>query len=390
MQRLHVFRASSSLCFLLAFWAALSCACSGSSPRDKRGGVSGTTAAGSGGHASLDAAFGNSDASPATLDAGPRPVLRDGEACAWAHAKPVRVVPSVWLTLEYSGATGSLDGFVAHWTKLRDALLAPGAVVDQSQAAVDFGLIVHEGDQEDQPACPKLTSVDPATNNYAAINGATPVTPPPLDGSERDGHPVYALQLARTRFAAARAAAPGVPVVQVVVLANGATNVENICSKDLAAWKQSGEATVEDVGPRVTREAVKALAADGAKVFVISVLDGAGTPDAQSVALAQLGNTGHGVFATTSPAEITAALTTILHDVVSCEFPLNGEVTLGHECEGKVTLEGAPLACNDPNGWRLKDKKTVELVGSACAGLRDHPTNVIEAQFPCAIWKGPD
>jgi hypothetical protein len=66
-----------------------------------------------------------------------------------------------------------------------------------------------------------------------------------------------------------------------------------------------------------------------------------------------------------------------------------GTVTPGQECTGHVTVDGVPVACDDPNGWKLKGASTVEFVGTACANLQSHPAAQIRANFPCASFTPP-
>jgi hypothetical protein len=66
---------------------------------------------------------------------------------------------------------------------------------------------------------------------------------------------------------------------------------------------------------------------------------------------------------------------------------LNGEITNAEgACElGTVNLNGVPLVCNDPNGWRVADATHIELLGTACDQFKLSPTTVLEASFPCDV-----
>jgi hypothetical protein len=204
-----------------------------------------------------------------------------------------------------------------------------------------------------------------------------------------DGHPVYALRIIRDDFAATRRDDTMAHGPQAVIIASGVPWPNDICSSDRGNWSKFNETTDEDVGRRVTREAVAGLADDGVKVFVLTAAPKS-TPDPDNDELAKLGNTGHGRFSVETPEEITAAFEQMLHELISCDFELNGEVTAGHECEGEVSLDGAKLTCNTPDGWRMKDKDTLVLTGASCENLRAHPDAVLSARFPCEVWKGPD
>jgi hypothetical protein len=305
---------------------------------------------------------------------------------AWADAQPARIVPRIWLALEYSVYTLSPVGGSPIWLQLRDALIVDGAVVDQFDDTVEFGIVVDLGGSYDAPGCPMLAVAEPALGNLAAIQAVAPSEPPNLwtDGPNT----FYALDLVRQRFAADRTAAAGKPVVQALVLGRTAS-LDSVCTKDVAALKQGDEEYPETVGMRVAREAVQAMAAEGVKTFVVAVKAGV-DEDQHLDDLAALGNTGHGPFLPSDRAGIADALHEILRELVSCELPLHGEVVLGRECDGRVTLDGNPLSCNDADGWRLRDESTLELVGAACARLRMQSDATVEAKFPCEVFQTPD
>ncbi len=84
-------------------------------------------------------------------------------------------------------------------------------------------------------------------------------------------------------------------------------------------------------------------------------------------------------------AGLRADFERILRDSISCEVTLNGQVTEGLECEGTVEVDGVKVPCDPNDGWRLKDPRTLELVGKACSDLRGKPTAQIRADFPCGV-----
>jgi hypothetical protein len=72
-------------------------------------------------------------------------------------------------------------------------------------------------------------------------------------------------------------------------------------------------------------------------------------------------------------------------EVDGCAFALNVVVRSGEHCQGQVTLDGGTLACDAPNGWRMPDMSTLELVGAACAALQASSTALVRASFPCQV-----
>ncbi|HYJ10019.1 MAG TPA: hypothetical protein VEX18_13445, partial [Polyangiaceae bacterium] len=110
--------------------------------------------------------------------------------------------------------------------------------------------------------------------------------------------------------------------------------------------------------------------------------------------LAELANVGQGyprddamnrLYLANDQAQLATAFATIVDGVRSCAFALDGTVKDGGEAEGTVMLNGAPLALNDPNGWRLSGPSTIELTGSACETVKNTENVTLNASFPCGI-----
>jgi hypothetical protein len=72
----------------------------------------------------------------------------------------------------------------------------------------------------------------------------------------------------------------------------------------------------------------------------------------------------------------------------TCQVELDGSVTAGRECSGKVTLNGFELECNAENGWRMRDARTVQLTGTMCDMFLAASSQVY-AEFPCDAFS-PD
>jgi hypothetical protein len=82
---------------------------------------------------------------------------------------------------------------------------------------------------------------------------------------------------------------------------------------------------------------------------------------------------------------------------------LSGTVEDGQECLGTVEQNGEALSCcrpdasgalrcggmpsGSPNGWRLSDPHSIELLGDACAKfLLGSGASLLNARFPCAVF----
>jgi hypothetical protein len=109
-------------------------------------------------------------------------------------------------------------------------------------------------------------------------------------------------------------------------------------------------------------------------------------------------------FSPMAPDELANTLTLLVGGAIGCEVQLDGEVTVGRECLGTVQMNGNALPCcretggswmcnnaavTDASGWRLKDARTVELVGTECVNFLTATEASLEARFPCDVFS-PD
>lgn len=297
-------------------------------------------------------------------------------ACASAEVHVTRVTPRVWLLVDGSGSmAAALDNSLAgtsRWSVLRDALLADGTgLVSRLQGVVEFGLYVYDGGLSlpgmAGPQCPRAIVSEPALNNAAAMSGVYPAA---QTGASTPTH--YALLDLKKRIDAA-GASPNGPTY-VVLATDGKPN--------LCDFHDGIPAT-----PDTEREAVDTVAqlsAAGTHVFVISMAGADVDLQTHLMAVAAAGKTGTQPFTPTSQDDLAKALTQIIGATASCDVRIQGRVEVGRECTGTVTMNGAPLLCNDANGYRLKpDRQSLELLGSACNALQSAAAPIFRATFPC-------
>ena len=88
-------------------------------------------------------------------------------------------------------------------------------------------------------------------------------------------------------------------------------------------------------------------------------------------------------YTANDPAELQAAFEDILGRARSCSLTLEGTLDLEDAPQGEVVLNGTELGYDDPNGWRVVDPHTIELVGDACREYLDSEELVLTATFPC-------
>lgn len=132
--------------------------------------------------------------------------------------------------------------------------------------------------------------------------------------------------------------------------------------------------------------AIEALAERGVKTFVIGY--DTATPGNEMLAevldgFAQRGGTGDQQHRPVEDeASLTAALESITATISSCSFTLDKAPERADYV--LVTLDGAQLNLDDPNGWRMADERTVEIVGEACNTFKSGP-HLLNAEVQCMV-----
>lgn len=301
---------------------------------------------------------------------------RDAAGCAHVRVEARRVTPNVILVVDQSSSMNERFGDSNRWNALRNSLLAmPDGLIYALQSQVRFGLALYSAEQpnDSEPVpgmCPLITWVDPALNNYDAINdvygSARPIDETPT-GESLDA---------------------------VIDLWQSAP--DHTSDPTIFILATDGEPdTCAQPNPQNGQEEAIAAArrayAMGIRTFIISV--GRGVVSAEH--LQDMANAGQGV----EPGEPDApywvagddqglrdALTAIVGGELSCVVELNGRIDdVSQACTGRVVLNGRDLACDDPNGWRVIDDTHIELLGDACTELQSGPGARLDASFPCGI-----
>jgi hypothetical protein len=315
--------------------------------------------------------------SPGASDSGGRAVVvgrrgssqAEGVSCADGVAIVTRVAPTVWLVVD--GSSSMQSEFAAsesRWDALRSTLMDRTGVVASLQNIVRFGLVIYSGG-ETASQCPTLLTVDPALNNFAAIDAMYPME------TDHEGTPTdRALDYVFTNFAmldrplADTLANP----VYVILATDGAPN--DPCG------------TADD-GP--VRQRVVDLTADasraGANVYVISLAGDDTSLASHLDEVAGVTTSKHRPFVPAKKQQLIEALSGVVTDG-TCQVILNGTVRAGEECKGEVSLEGESLACDRDDGWRLTSPNTLQLTGTACSTFLSKPSSRVEATFPCEIF----
>lgn len=301
--------------------------------------------------------------------------------CAEGTVRASRVTPRVILLLDGScsmstdypsrgGQSASMctDNPNGRWSALRNALLGNNGIVTRLEGLVEFGLVVFGT----QPMCP--ITADPimaSLNNAAAIQGAVGNTPPGMftpTGAALDY--VYRNLIEPTR--------PDSDMGPQIVLL--ATDGEpNSCDDAQTNYQPSIDAANYALSQGIT-------------TYVVSLANSQGEFHDH---LQQLANLGKGMDANSgtaklyepdTPEQLAADLELLIGGAIGCDIALNGEVNPNAACQGSVTLNGQPIACNDPNGWMLVDSRHIRLQGSACDQLMRDMNVSLKADFACSIF----
>lgn len=314
-------------------------------------------------------------------------------ACSTNDVMANPVVPTVMLVIDGSssmngaygnnpdgGVSGMVDAgsAITRWQALRHSLIDPAeGVVPALQGRLKFGLAVFAT----APTCPlPLGVIDPALDNANSITSALPTQAPGQFTPTGDAIDQVVDRLPDP-------SAPGAAGPQIVALITDGD--PNSCGDMVDPQLGLPIPPMTDYAPSIA--AALKLQQKHLRMYVVGVGDEAAKMHLQQMAnlgagLAQDASPGAMVYYPADPAAVTDTLRTLIASEVSCDVQLSGNgVMPGQECKGLVTLNGNMLACNDPDGWVLKDATHVTLQGAACETFRSRADVVVRAQFPCDV-----
>jgi von Willebrand factor type A domain len=303
-----------------------------------------------------------------TKGGGTGAVGGDSGVCASTAVDLGHQLPTVLLLVDQSGSMNAAFGTSDRWQTLRTALMDPKlGIVNTLQAQVRFGLTLFSGKDGAAP-CPLLTNVAPALNNFMPIDMAYPVPTTAIIDDTPTGESITA--------AAKILQAVTDPGPKVIVLATDG-------EPDTCATPDPQTPEAKEVAVKAAQDAF----ATGVFTYYISV--GNEVSDAHATEMANVGqgypraDKTQRFYRANDQAALAKAFASIVDGVRTCSFQLNGTVKDGGEVDGTVTLDGAALPLNDPNGWRLSSPTTVEFVGKACDTVKDKNDHKVNAEFTC-------
>jgi hypothetical protein len=223
--------------------------------------------------------------------------------------------------------------------------------------------------------CPRVVVVEPKKEAFADIS--TIVGVDPLGGSTPTDK---ALEVVVSHLPDVTGQALDARVYPTIVVLATDGEPNDFCTLDPFLGIPIGG----DVRPKVI-SAVQQLASMSVKTYVISLAGGDQNLTNHLNQVAAAGGTGMAPFFPTTKDQLVQAFKDIVGPETACEVVLNGSVKPGIECMGKLKINGTELACNDPNGWVLKEPSVVAVQGTACEQYKMDLTSVLEADFPCEI-----
>lgn len=281
------------------------------------------------------------------------------------------LTPTVELLVDRSGSMTAAFGAQDRWNTIRDILIAPAdGFVAQMQSKVRFGLSLYTGltiDDPGGPSCVDLIQVPIMLNNYQAIHDV---------------------------FAATEVGSQTPTAESMIAITADLEEFTEIGPKFIVLATDGDPDTCLDPDsngtdpPRMmAEEAVQTAWAKGITTYVIAVGDEITDLDHMQT-LAELGRGGE-AGAEYYPAEdanaLVSAFSSILGNLVSCEFTLNGTVDPTDANRGYVTVDDVPLMYGDPNGWDMPTTSTLRLLGAACDQIKSSAGR-IDIRFPCGTF----
>ena len=319
------------------------------------------------------------------------PVQLDPNVCAMARVAASRVVPEVYFVIDGSGSMNANFGNGTRWTVLREALVGANGVVTKLEGFVKFGMATYANNNP--MTCPDMTDVPAAISNLSAVSAAYPAQEigggtPTGEALQKvvDGLPAFG-ELDSTEHP---------PII--ILATDGEPNGCN--SPGACNWAADWAACLGNLGAQLaaapatydtTLAAVRAAREKNISVWVISLADGLNNiPDLQRTAnigagLAEDASPGATIYSPQNPDDLTATLTQLIGDAVSCDITLNGTLDVARACEGLVQVNSETLDCNSDQGWKAIDSSRIALQGTACERFKSDPTVMLNATFPCDV-----
>ena len=305
----------------------------------------------------------DTEAPPTTTNNPEQPTSDCGEVSVMLES----VTPTIVLLVDQSGSMTTDFSGQERWDALYETLMDPNdGVVISLEANARFGLSLYSSmDGDEGGMCPMLTSVQPALNNFDAIDAVYSAADPLDETPTGESLDLVAVDLA---------AFPEEGPKAIVLCTDGEPDT---CAEPNP---QNGQ-------PESIMAAQNAFDM-GITTFVIAVGDEVGAPHLQEMANVGVGKMPDDpmpapYYLALDAAALVQAFDDILGTFISCELTIEGIVDVEQACDGTVLLDGMPLECG--TDWEVIDEDTLLILGEACDVLKDGDNHSVEATWPCDV-----
>ena len=267
-------------------------------------------------------------------------------------------------------------GMGTRWNVLRQAIVDPDngllAWLDQS-SRVGLMLYTSFNGNASPLGCPVLTSVQPAFGNVDEVRQLYLASQPARGGDTPTAEGIDAAALALSQL---ESSAPK----YILLLTDGAPDT---CAQP---DPQLGLPQAIDAAQRAYGQ--------GIRLFTVGVAQEINGSDLQALANAGAGKdpalvygndpgAEQPLFARTDPQQLADQLKGIIGDVRTCTIELGTDVGSARTLDGRLVLDGQPLANDARNGWTFVDDRTLLIHGAACQKILGDGQR-LEVHFPCA------
>lgn len=265
-------------------------------------------------------------------------------------------IPTFHLVVDRSGSMEEDFGGTSRWDAMKSTLIGADGVVTELQSSIRFGLSTYHN-PESSMSCPTVDSLaaqlDAADEISAALDAAAPAGDTPTGESiEEITQLVVADEWEGDK---------------VLVLATDG-------EPDTCAIIEPGNDDETTMVRQVAVDAVTAAYDAGIRTFVISVGQELAEEHLQDLANAGIGNDGADppaeFWVANDTASLIAAFDEIVAGIRSCEFDLSMPLMAEVAPSCTVTVNDTAIPLDGPDGWRLADDTTLELVGGACEAIQ--------------------
>jgi hypothetical protein len=295
------------------------------------------------------------------------------ESCAGVVVDLSLLVPTVMLVIDQSGSMSENFGNTNRWDAVETALAdAQQGVVPALQEEIRFGASLYTSHSGfGGGTCPVLQNVLPKMMNAGPIADLFNANSP--DGDTPTGESLIAV---------------------TDLLKDLPVDPDNPGGATLIVLATDGEPdTCAEPNPQNGQDDSIAGAqyafSHAVRVVVLSVGRDVSGPHLQDLANAGAGLPIDGpdnapYYVADDPEALLASFDEIVQGARGCIFALDGSVEpIEYAAYGQVELNGQALVHDDPDGWRLNDPSTLELLGEACEAFLGSDQVSLSATFPC-------